>query len=361
MQEVVRSYQPHRGVIRNVAELRKRGVLTKKDWTKAETEKLIGLKEAGLPDHEIAERLGRSYASTNMKLTRLKADKKIGQSVLPKSSLPLLDSPLKSKGDALILTDVEAPFQHSEFINRCLDLADSWGIQDLHFAGDLLHYDNLSAWGSEWTESAENLTEIVYAIIDEYVADRKREQALERLQTMGVMQSGGLSGELKEARSVFRSFASFKNIYVALGNHDDRYIRALDNAISPNELLHQLDRHNDERWKIAPYYYTLIETTNGTFRATHPRNAGKNAAIDLAVQFHQHVVMGHSHRWSVNRDPSGAYWAIQTGCCVDEKRLAYVQQRDAKRDAHVLGATIIRDGYPFVLSPETPWDLMKRM
>lgn len=30
-------------------------------------------------------------------------------------------------------------------------------------------------------------------------------------------------------------------------------------------------------------------------------------------------------------------------------------------DAHVLGATIVRGGYPFVLCPESPWEMLKRM
>ena len=163
------------------------------------------------------------------------------------------------------------------------------------------------------------------------------------------------------ARKVFKSFGQFQNVYVALGNHDDRYLRALDQAMAPSELLFQLDKHNDPRWKIAPYYYTILHTSQGDYRITHPRGAGAKTAIDLAIQFHQHVIMGHSHRWSVNRDPSASYWAIQTGHCVDEKRLAYVMQRDAKREAHMNGATIIRDGYPFVLHMDSPWDLLKRM
>lgn len=305
--------------------------------------------------------MGRTFGSVNVKLARLKAQAKIPVSQVPKSSMPLWDKPLESEGDAVILTDVEAPFQCSEFINRVLDVADTWGVQTLHLGGDLLHFDSLSAWGSEWTEEREDIADLVMEIVERYVSNKKRGEVVAMLEEKGMTNAGGLSGELAESRKVFRSFNSFKSVYVELGNHDDRYLRALDQALSPKELLHQIDRDKDERWKIAPYYYGLIHTKAGTYRITHPRGAGQKTAIDLAIQFHQNVIMGHSHRWSINRDPSGDYWAIQQGCCVDENRLAYVKQRDAKRDAHVLGATIIRDGYPFVLSPESPWDLLKRM
>jgi hypothetical protein len=329
-------------------------------WTTDEIDQLTQLKNKGMSDSKIAEKLNRSFNSVNQKLTKLKHDRHFLTSVVPRSSFPVWDKPLMSNGDALILSDVEAPFQHSEFINRCLDLADSWGIKDLHFAGDLLHYDNLSKWGSEWIESKEDLVETILDIVQS-LKQKDRDTARDKLEAAGFLSDGSLSGELSEARSVFRSFASFDNIYVALGNHDDRYLRALEQALEPRELLHQIDRQGDKRWKIAPYYYTLIETEMGTFRATHPRTASRTAAQDLAVQFHQHIVMGHSHRWSINRDPSGRYWAIQTGHCVDEKKLAYVMQRDSKRDAHLLGATIIRGGYPFVLCNESPFNALKRM
>jgi hypothetical protein len=330
-------------------------------WTEREIEKAIALKVKGLSDFEIAEKLQRTYPSVNSKLSKLKAEGKLPTSTVPPSGMPVWDKPLTSYGDAVILTDVEAPFQHSEFINRVLDLADTWGVQTLHLGGDLLHYDSLSAWGSEWTEGREEIADIVMEIVQNYVANKRKDEVLQMLENKGLTNEGGLSGELKEARRVFRNFDSFKDVYVELGNHDDRYLRALDQALSPKELLHQIDRDKDERWKIAPYYYGFVETERGTFRITHPRGAAQKTAIDLAVQYHQHVIMGHSHRWNISRDPSGDYWAIQQGHCVDENRLAYVQQRDAKRDAHVLGATIIRGGHPFVLSPESPFDLLKRM
>jgi hypothetical protein len=330
-------------------------------WTNKDIEQAVALKAKGMSEYDIAAKLKRTFASVNSKMSKLKAEGKLPVSEVPVSRMPLWNEPLKSEGDAVILTDVEAPFQHSEFINRVLDLADTWGVQTLHLGGDLLHYDNLSAWGSEWTQDQEQMIDLFMTIVDKYVTNKRKSEVVDMLDEYGMMSTGGLSGELKESRQVFRSFDSFKEVYVELGNHDDRYLRALDQALSPKELLHQIDRDKDERWKIAPFYYGFIETEKGTFRVTHPRGAGQKTAIDLAVQYHQHVIMGHSHRWAVNRDPSGDYWAIQQGCCVDENRLAYVKQRDAKRDAHLLGATIIRGGYPFVLSPESPWELLKRM
>lgn len=333
--------------------------MTKLNWTNSEIEQLK--KMYGVLDLQtIAKRLNRSTASVESKLNHIKREG--GFVTIPTSTMPKFDKPLISKGDAVILSDVEAPFHHADFINRVLELADKWKIRTLHLNGDLLHFDSLSAWGAEWLPDD---TDSKFDAILEYInglPQKHRQQGINLLENIGSFGSGGgLADELAEARRVFRSFTMFDEILVGLGNHDDRYLRALDKAIKPKELLVQLDTHHDERWKIAPYYYTILETSAGTFRLEHPRNAGRTAAIDLCAQYHTNVIMGHSHRWAVNRDLSGKYWAIQSGHCVDEERLAYVMQRSAKRDAHCLGAVIIRDGHPWVLGEWSPWKLLEKM
>jgi len=332
--------------------------MTIKKWTDAELQKLKQMMSLGLSDEEIAKRLRRGENSVQQKIWHLKEKRQI----IPESTMPKYDKPLVSEGDAVILSDVEAPYQHSDFINRVLDLADSWKIRTLHLNGDLLHFDSLSKWGAEWLpdDTDSNMQTLVDFV--NTLPGKHRDAGIDILDTVGVFGGGdGLSTELAEARKVFSNFTNFDEILVAIGNHDDRYLRALDHAMKPKELLVQLDRHHDPRWKIAPYYYTKINTEKGLFRAEHPRPAGRTAAQDLAAQYHCNIIMGHSHRWAVNRDVSGDFWAIQSGHCVDEERLAYVMQRSAKRDAHCLGAVIIRGGIPWVLGDWSPFEQMKKM
>ena len=333
--------------------------MTRKEWSSKELATLKTLKNSGLSDYEIARKLNRSYESVNSKITKMKLAGELQKSEIPESNYPIQNKQLKSEGDAVILTDLEAPFQHSEFVNRVLDLADTWGIQTLHLGGDFLHYDRLSAWGDEWQGENEAVQKMMDWILCN-VPTKKSQEAVNLLETIKA-DGGDLSDEMKDARAVFRNLNSFKRILVALGNHDDRFMRALGVGMKPIELLVQIEVSRDKRWEIAPYYHTEIETEKGKFRIEHPRSAGRLAAIDLAVQNRCHTIIGHPHRWAVNLDPSGSYWAIQTGHCVDEERLAYVMQRSAKRDAHALGATIIRGGYPFVLHRDTPFEMMKRM
>jgi hypothetical protein len=328
-----------------------------KTWDDKEVGRLKDLLTKRTPLKTMAKIMGRSEQSTRNKIWHIN---NIARMIIPQSTMPIYDKPLRSEGDALILSDIEAPYHHADFLNRVLDLADTWGIKTLHLAGDLLHFDSLSAWGAEWVEDTDEKTSAMIEFMQTLPAKYK-EKGIAELEKLGAFGNGnGLSDELTEARRVFRSLTNFNEILVAIGNHDDRYLRALDKAIASRELLVQMERIADERWKIAPYYYTMLDTERGAFRITHPRGAGRTTAQDLCAQFHCHVIMGHSHRWAVNKDVSGDFWAIQTGHCVDENRLAYVMQRDAKRDAHCLGATIIRGGVPWVLGEWSQWEILKK-
>jgi len=277
--------------------------------------------------------------------------------MLPESEYPKLTDPIKTQGDTGIITDLECPFQHSDFVNRVFDLAYAWKIPTLHLGGDVLHNNRLSAWGAEWEHETTNKAA---QMLEDFMMRLPTKYRGIGLEMVDQFQTGGQPDEIQHAREVLKNINQFDTVVYGIGNHDDRYMRALDTAMNPRELLVQIEKQNDTRWKIAPYYYSMVETEKGLYRIEHPKGAGRTAAQDLAVQYHCHIIMGHSHRWSVNRDPSGDYWAIQTGHCVDEERLSYVMGRSAKRDAHMLGATIIRGGYPHVLCPDSPFETMKR-
>ena len=133
-------------------------------WTAREEKLLYSLYEQKQPIPKIAKRLGRPEKSIENKLWHSKRDAIVNK--VRESSMPVYDQPLSSQGDAVIMTDVEAPYHHADFINRVLDLADAWGIKNLHLGGDLLHYDNLSAWGAEWLiDDAETKTDMLLEFI----------------------------------------------------------------------------------------------------------------------------------------------------------------------------------------------------
>jgi len=49
------------------------------------------------------------------------------------------------------------------------------------------------------------------------------------------------------------------------------------------------------------------------------------------------------------------------GHVVDEERLAYCAQRDARRNSHKLGAVIVRDGYIWLLNEHVDWGRLRNL
>ena len=280
---------------------------------------------------------------------------------LPASTHAVYDSPLKFTTDAFcVLPDLEAPFHHADFTNRVLELCNAWGIKDLVLAGDAVHNEALSNWGAKWQENKQKSADDILEII-KLVPQEKREDAIAFLEKSGILQpDSGVSGELAEVRSVFRVLnQQFTVIYYVMGNHEDRPIKRIEAVLDPREWLRLLE--TGDKWRIAPYYYAIIQCGGKTFRVVHPRPASNTTPMQIAARFGCHVFMAHSHKYIIQHDPSGKYWAAHIGHCVDETRLGYVMQRDRGGwDSHALGAVIVRDGYTYFLSEDSPFEALKR-
>ena len=326
---------------------------------------IVRLKDiVGMSFSEVGKELNiaTGTAKTHYYLVKGQATAKI-----PESPYPRYDQPPTIQGDALILPDAEIPFHHADFINRVLDISEAWNIRQMISAGDLLHFDSLSGWEPNWAQPPNGgLSEKdEQRLMDAAMRLPKNHQGrfMELIADIGgqVEDGGGFSGEMHHARHVLNCLDDLFDSFVwVLGNHEGRLLRAINSPVQPTELLN-LMKLEEGKWQIAPYYYCLLETSKGTFRITHPKSAANGAARGLASQYFQHIVMGHSHKMFFDFDASGKYYAMQIGHCVDEMRLAYAAQRDAKRDSHKLGAVIVRDGYPYLLHEGLDWERMKRL
>jgi hypothetical protein len=327
------------------------------------SKEIVRLKQSGRSFSEIGEELGiaTGTAKTHYYLTT-------GQPSfqrIPESPYVRYDEPPTVEGDALILPDCEIPFHHAEFMNRVIDLADAWKIRQVICAGDLLHMDSLSGWEPNWTsEKKSALTESDEAkLMDAILKLPKNRQGeiLEILGEFGAIEGKDFSQEMGNARRTLQALNEcFDSFVWVIGNHEGRLLRAINSPVNPGELLN-LMRLKEGKWTIGPYYYALLKSGGKTFRVTHPKSAANSAARVLAIQFHQNILMGHSHKLFADFDPSGDFIAWQIGHCVDELKLAYHAQRDAGRDSHKLGAVIVRGGYPWLLHTNTDWASMQKM
>jgi hypothetical protein len=292
--------------------------------------------------------------------------KDMRKGVISQSTYPVYDSPLEMTGDALILTDVEFPFHHADFLNACLGLASTWGIRQLILGGDALHFDSLSGWEPSWSDTQDGgLGEAAQDALYEFMRGLPRTQQAAGeaiLDKLGEAQAQhGASAELEVARrELHRIGDRFDRVDFVLGNHEGRFLRAMSTAVDPKELLRLLDIQ-EGKWRISPYYFSILYSSGQRFQVEHPKNTAKFSAGKLASKYASHVIQGHSHQLSFAFDVSGKFYAIETGHCVDESRLPYASQRHNTAAAHVLGACIVRDGHPWLLHQYTPFDELAKM
>jgi hypothetical protein len=326
-------------------------------------QEIVRLRDSGMTYAAIGRELGLNQGTVRTHYNLVKGQPTAPRRI-PESPWIKYDSPPELEGDALVLPDVEIPFHHAEFTNRVIDLAQAWGITQVIAAGDLMHMDSLSGWEPNWsTKETTILTERDEAILMDLAQTlpSKKQEAL--MQVIGNSANDGrdFSHEMTAARKALHALDRCFNKFVwVLGNHEGRLLRAINSPVAPTELLNLMNLTNG-KWEIAPYYYAILNSHGETFRITHPKGAGDNAARALATQHHQHILMAHSHKMMIQWDPSGKYYAIQMGHMVDEERLAYAAQRDAYRNAHKLGAVIVFEGRPYLLNTHTDWEKMRNL
>lgn len=325
-------------------------------------------RSSGISQSQLATRLGVPFKTLHSKINNA-AQREIrdaGRQVLKPSPYPVYDKPLEMEGDALIIPDPEFPFHHAPFMNRVLDLADTWGITQCIIAGDALHFNSLSKWEPEWKAQPKNgLTE---AQEERLLAFASKVQARYRDDFIQAIVEDDRDGagddvgsEVTEAKKcMVRLSEQFTQVDYVIGNHDGRFLSALHSPLFADKLLDFIGL-NDPKWRIAPFYYSVLYSGGQCWRIEHPKGSARSTASSLASKYLCNIAMGHSHRWSMEFDRSGNFYAIHMGCCVDENRLPYASQRSHSGDAHKLGAMIIVDGRPYLLNEHTDWERYKRM
>lgn len=290
----------------------------------------------------------------------------VGRQVLKPSPYPIYDRPLEMEGDAVVIPDPEFPYHHAEFINRVLDLADTWKIRLCNIAGDAMHFNAISKFEPAWkaqpknTMSEEKEAELLE--IANGVRGKLRERLIEAITRDPAEQDGDdIGNEVQIAKKALtRLGEQFDQVDYVIGNHDGRFLSALNSPTFADKLLDFIGLEQP-KFRIAPYYYSFIRSGGELFRIEHPKSASQATASRLASKYLCHVLMGHSHLLSSQFDQSGTFWAVHMGHTVDERRLPYASQRSNTSPAHVLGAVIIRDGFPHLLTERTPWERYKRM
>ena len=342
-------------------------------WKQAELSKLKNDYLDRLPgttktqfSHEWGKKYDRSMNSVKGQIDRLLGIGELQREIVRESPYPTYDQPLVTEGDAVVLPDVEFPFHNADFMNRVLDLCQRWDIRKAIFAGDVLHFDSLSGWEPNWVNADKGgITADAEKLLMDFakgLPGKRQDELINLVMDIGEKkEQDGVSTELNVARRELGKVEKlFDSCDFLIGNHEGRLLRALSTTLDPEELLRLVDIKNP-KWRIAPYYYSYLDTAQGRYIIEHPKNASKFSAGRLASKYQAHVLMAHSHQLNYTFDPSGRFYAIEMGCMVDESKLPYASQRHNISPTHSLGAVIIRDGFPHLLHPRVDWKSLVKL
>ena len=246
--------------------------------------------------------------------------REFGATKVPNSTQPKFNEPPRLSGTTLILADPHCPYHDAEFCNRVIDIALAARAQHCIIAGDLLDMNAFSPFDANSNAHFEQDCEAAEGFVT------------------------ALAG-------------AFRDVLWIKGNHEGR----LDKRIG----LHQLSDGRIKRLvsltdavTYTGYYYCYVDD----WMVCHPKQAsrapGKVAAV-LAGKYHRNVVAGHGHLWGLAPDTSGRYLGIDSGLCADPDRLEYDAMCPNCYPRMTQGAVILRDGYPWPLSPYMDLSSMK--
>lgn len=197
-------------------------------YTPSEEKKIIEMYRNGSKSKEINDVMKRTPNAIEKKISRLISEGRLEpKKIIPESPYPIMGEGdvLTSEGDALVISDLEVPFHHADFVNRTIELAQKWGIKTLHLDGDLLHYESLGRWGASWTSVQDADANKVNDFLLEIEDDELRAKGIALMDELNAFKEkqNGYQDEINEARRVFSSISGFDEVLVSLGNHDDRF------------------------------------------------------------------------------------------------------------------------------------------
>ena len=288
-----------------------------KPWTDDEKEAVRLLTLQGMNTTQVVDRLReqgvqRTYKAVEHLRTRNKWRAEVQVARFE------LDPPVVLRADrALLLFDVHAPLHDAVWMNRIIALALKWDVKACAIGGDIVEYSSISYWGR------------IHGIEFDH--------------------------ELEAACMIVRAIeANFANKVLIGGNHEWRFVKALKKARTLQHVLKDFTSEGS-RTVTSIRKWFFLESGGVRFRVCHPANYNRIPARNaqaLASKYKAHVIAGHNHLWGMTRDVSDSWYAVDAGCCLDKRRVAWLETEMSNYPQPVQGAVIVVDGTPILLGKQ---------
>lgn len=261
--------------------------------------------------------------------TALRKDKRVGKGValdkplVPPKTVPsvTLEPVTLEGGDRAILGDLHFPLVDWPFLARVCAAARKEGIRSATLAGDIMDMGDYSSYAK-------------------------------------VIPDPDTAIELDAAeRGIDLLLATFEDVQVVMGNHDDRILKWLQGKLTPDKatdmLLSFMGGSRGGKVKLSLLDHHYLETETGGWIIAHGAQYSQmpgKVAGDMALDEQRHAMTHHEHHFGMTTDRTGRYIAISNGMCADVRMMTYVmRQKKAGKRRMVQGATLLKGGYPHLL------------
>ena len=305
----------------------------RKRWTANELSLLRQLMQAGHSYASAGRVLDKSYNSVRQKC-RLEGIRSTGTrdvaDLIPPPDVPTYDGALELEGDFIIVCDVHAPATDWLLASQAALIGQKYLVEPrrLLIVGDLMNYEAFSRYDA-------------LVALPSFEAEKGAAQFAVKLWLQ-----------------------SFDEVYLALGNHDYRWIRQFQGVFPEDtilDLLHALVS-NDQRLTISIYPWMTVDTINGIWHFTHLMEYAQTPLMKARKKANKHknrhVCVAHQHHLAMGLDESGRFVIADLPMLADDEKLAYVGLGDSTKPAMKRGFSMLRNGtlYQFSDNPAyTDW------
>jgi hypothetical protein len=162
-----------------------------------------------------------------------------------------------------------------------------------------------------------------------------------------------LYDEIIMSRRLMRILLSlFDVVYVGVGNHDVRLVKALGHRMrfehSMELCFGSLPEQMLNRLVFTGRDYLLHTSPEGDWRFCHTNQYAATQLTrpaKIADTFQQHVLTGHAHHHALGRSPSGL-WIGEMGGMFDVEKTVYIKRWTTTHPRMAQGYFVLRDGVP---------------
>lgn len=226
--------------------------------------------------------------------------------------LPLFIGHPQLDGDAVVISDIHAPFTDFTFAEKPNAVGKEYGVKRLFIAGDLLDAGTQNKF-------------------------RKK------------VAPPSFSTDLAIARKLLEFYAEwFEEIWFLPGNHDDWFLENQEGNIDMQDMYHLL-RGDQLKGKliVSGYDRATLNSSGELWTLPHQAEAGTyslKVGEQLAWKYQTNMVIPHQHNHAIGFDRYKHYVIVDIGGLHDQNKMSYMQLKTSTRPEFDKSFAVIKDG-----------------